>query len=88
MINHPELGHLTVGAVADVAVLRVSGGEYGYGDSKGGRLPGDQRIFCELTLRDGKVAWDLNARAGKDYKTLGPDYGLRPEADVIVIPKN
>lgn len=88
MISHPELGHLTVGAVADVAVLRVSGGEYGYGDSKGGQLPGDRRIFCELTLREGKVAWDLNARAFQDYRKLPPDYGLRPEADVIVIPKN
>jgi dihydroorotase len=88
MIHHPEVGHLSVGAVADVAVLRVEKGEFGYADSAGGQLRSNQRIFAELTLKDGEVAWDLNARAAKDYKTLGPTYGLRPApGDVLVRPK-
>ncbi|MEY4939513.1 MAG: Allantoinase [Verrucomicrobiota bacterium] len=86
-INHPELGHLSVGAVADVAVLRVDEGNFGYGDSKGGQLRAKERLFCELTLREGKIVWDLNARGGVDYRTLPADYGLRPNIDVIVIPK-
>ncbi len=26
--------------------------------------------MCELTLRKGKVAWDLNGRASEDWKTF------------------
>lgn len=86
MIRRPELGHLSVGAGADVAVLRVSTGEFQYIDSKSGRMRGTQRITCELTLRDGKVVWDWNGRAGTDYQRLPPDYGLREGIDVVVLP--
>ena len=86
IIHHPELGNLSVGAVADVAVLRVADGDFAYADSNGGQLRGTQRINCEMTLREGRVAFDWNARAGKDYTTLGPTYGLRPGADFLVIP--
>lgn len=86
MIRRPALGHLSVGAGADVAVLRVQGGEFFYIDSQGGRLRGTQRITCELTLREGKVVWDWNGRAGTDYQRLPPDYGIRPGIDVMVPP--
>ncbi|MBA2305611.1 MAG: hypothetical protein H0W08_23670 [Acidobacteria bacterium] len=32
--------------------------------------PGDKLLVCELTLRDGRVQWDLNGRAGQDWKTV------------------
>lgn len=86
MIRRPELGHLSVGAPADVAVLRVSQGEFQYIDSKSGRMRGTQRITCELTVRDGKIVWDWNGRAGTDYAQLPADYGLREGIDVVVPP--
>ena len=86
MIRRPELGHLSVGAGADIAMLRVDTGEFHYIDSKSGRMRGTQRITCELTLRDGKVVWDWNGRAGTDYQRLPPDYGLREGIDVVVPP--
>ena len=76
-IGHPELGHLTVGAVADVAVLNLMRGSFGYADSFGGRLAGDQRLIAELTVKDGAVVWDWNGRAGVDYAELPGDYGIR-----------
>ncbi|MBI4624382.1 MAG: amidohydrolase/deacetylase family metallohydrolase [Verrucomicrobia bacterium] len=88
IINHPEVGHLTIGAVADVAVLRVAKGDFAYRDAMNGRLRGTQRIFCELTLREGRIVWDLNARSGTDYTELGRKYGLKPGIDVEVPPKN
>ena len=86
-IKHPELGHLTVGAVADVAVWKLEKGEFGFADAAGGRLTGNQRLLCELTLREGQIAWDWNARAGTDYQTLGPTYGIRKGIDRILPPK-
>src|SRR5215468_9745536 len=59
-IKHEELGHLTPGAVADLAVLKLERGNFGFVDMYGARLRGTQRLTCELTLRDGKVVYDLN----------------------------
>ena len=69
-IKRPQLGNLDVGAEADVAVLRVDKGRFGFVDSAGARDAGTQSIVCELTLRKGKVAWDLNGRASEDWKTF------------------
>jgi dihydroorotase len=67
-------GHLSVGADADVSVLRLEKGSFGYVDSFGGRLKGTQRLTCEMTMRDGKVVYDLNGLAAIDY-TLQPPRG-------------
>jgi dihydroorotase len=85
VIGHPEHGHLTVGAGADVAAWRLAEGDYGFADASGGTIRGKQRLECELTLRAGRVAWDRNARAGTDYRRLGPTYGVR-EGEFIVPP--
>jgi dihydroorotase len=68
------LGHLSVGAVADVAVLRVDKGKFGFTDVHGARLTGDQRLRCQLTLREGKVVWDEDAIMRTDWTTLPKDY--------------
>ena len=77
IIGRPELGHLSVGAVADVAVLNLMEGSYGYLDSFDGKLQGSQRLFCELTLKDGAVEWDWNGRSGVDYREMGNRVGIR-----------
>ena len=73
-IKHEELGHLSVGAPADVAVLRLESGAFGFVDSFGARLKGGQKLLCEMTLRDGKVLYDLNGLARPDWDTLPKDY--------------
>jgi dihydroorotase len=69
-IKRTELGNLDVGAEADVAVLRVEKGEFGFIDSAGAGHPGNQRIVAELTIRKGRVVWDLNSRAAENWKTF------------------
>jgi dihydroorotase len=86
-IQHPELGHLGVGAAADVAVLRVLQGTFRYADGARGTIEGDRRLICELTLKDGRVVWDWNARSGTDYRKLPKDYGIRPVDKIILPPK-
>jgi dihydroorotase len=66
-IHHEELGHLTPGAVADVAVLRVIQGDFGFVDSSGFRLRGNQKVIGEMTLREGRVVWDLNGMNSEDW---------------------
>ncbi|HZU29260.1 MAG TPA: amidohydrolase/deacetylase family metallohydrolase [Bryobacteraceae bacterium] len=73
-IHHEELGNLSVGAPADVAVLRLETGRFGFTDMYGARMDGTQKLTCELTLRDGKVVYDLNGITRPDWKTLPPGY--------------
>jgi dihydroorotase len=73
-IHHEELGNLSPGAVADVVVLRVARGDFGYTDMYGAKLRGNQKIVCELTLKDGKVVYDLNGMSRPDWTTLPKDY--------------
>ncbi len=73
-IHHEELGNLSVGAPADVAVLRVEKGHFGFTDMYGARMDGTQKLLCELTLRDGKVVWDLNGITRPLWTTLPKGY--------------
>lgn len=73
-IHREDLGHLTAGAVADVAVLRVEQGDFGFTDMYGARLKGNQKLVCELTLRDGKVVYDLNGITRPDWTTVPAGY--------------
>ncbi len=73
-IQHEELGNLSVGATADVAVLSLNRGKFGFVDMYGARLQGTQKLICELTLRNGKVVYDLNGIGRPDWTKLPKDY--------------
>ncbi len=70
-IKHAELGQLSVGSPADVALLREEKGKFGFVDSLGGRMEGRRKLQCELTIRNGVVVWDLNGISRLDWKTSG-----------------
>jgi dihydroorotase len=70
-INHTELGNLSVGATADIAVLNVQTGRFGFVDSYGARMQGTQNLVCELTVHGGFVVWDLNGITRQDWNKLG-----------------
>ncbi len=73
-IHQDELGNLSVGAPADVAVLRLEHGNFGFVDTYGARMPGTQKLICELTVRDGRVVWDLNGITREDWNKLPARY--------------
>jgi dihydroorotase len=67
VIKHEELGHLSVGAIADVAVLNLRQGNFGFYDKTGYRVEGKQKFECEMTIKDGKIVYDLNGIANPIY---------------------
>jgi dihydroorotase len=69
-IHREELGHLTPGAVADVTVLRLEQGQFGFLDCAGARFDGTQRFLAEVTIKGGEVMWDRNGRAAQDWKSF------------------
>ncbi len=78
-IHHEELGNLSAASVADVAVLRVEEGRFGFVDTYGARLRGTRKLECELTVRNGRVVWDLNGITREDWQGLG-DYLAQGDA--------
>ncbi|HXB67772.1 MAG TPA: amidohydrolase/deacetylase family metallohydrolase [Candidatus Acidoferrales bacterium] len=71
-IQHEELGNLSVGAPADVTVLRLEKGRFGFVDQIGGRLDGAERLLCEMTLRAGTVVYDLNGLTSVPWEKVPP----------------
>jgi len=67
-IHHEELGHLSTGAIADLAVLRLQNGDFGFVDMSGIRMDGKQKFICEMTVQNGKVVYDLNGLSSTSFK--------------------
>jgi len=73
-IGHPELGHLSVGAEADIAVLELCEGEFGYVDCGQARMSGSRKLSCEMTLRAGEIVYDVNGRSAPAWEEAPPSY--------------
>ena len=66
-VKHEELGNLSEGSVADIAVIRVRDGKFGFVDAGGNVIEGKKKLEAELTLRAGNIVWDLNGISAKSY---------------------
>jgi dihydroorotase len=73
-IHKYDLGNLSVGNVADIAVLRVREGHFGFTDAGGNVIQGTKKMEAELTVRNGKIVWDLNGISGT---IMNPASGLK-----------
>jgi dihydroorotase len=71
-IKRDDLGHLTVGAIADVGIFSLAAGDFGFVDSFGGLQKGSRKLFCEMTLKDGQVVFDVNGRTREDWRHIEP----------------
>ncbi len=68
VIGRADLGHLSIGAEADVAVFRLREGNFGFLDVRRTKLRGSKKLETELTIKGGEVVWDLNGLASQDFK--------------------
>jgi len=66
-IKREDLGNLSVGAQADVAILGLTTGKFGFIDAANNRIDGDRKLTAEITIREGKVVWDLNGLSAKAF---------------------
>lgn len=69
VINRKELGNLSVGTEADIAIFNVRKGDFGFVDVRGTKLKGTQKLEAELTIRAGKIVWDLNGISAPVWDT-------------------
>jgi len=71
-IRRPDLGTLSEGATADIAVIELQKGKFGFLDSGHGKLIGDKKLSCVLTVRNGQVVWDTEGLSLTDWRHAGP----------------
>lgn len=63
-IQQPDLGTLTEGATADIALLELQTGKFD-------TLGGDRKLRCILTIRNGAVLWDSEGLSTPDWVKAG-----------------
>jgi dihydroorotase len=68
-IKRPQYGNLSVGSEADIAVLNLRKGDFGFLDIRKTKLKGTQKLEAELTIRAGKIVWDLNGISAPAWET-------------------
>jgi dihydroorotase len=67
-IKRNDLGNLSAGSDADISVLKITNGNFGFIDAGGNKLAGKRKFEAELTIRAGKIVWDLNGLAATNWK--------------------
>lgn len=87
-IRRPELGTLTPGAEADVAVLEVQRGDFSYRDCGYARIDGDRRLDCVLTLRAGRLVYERDGTALPHWRDAPEPYWQIPALQVGTIERN
>jgi dihydroorotase len=87
-IGRPELGTLTPGRDADIAVIELRRGRFAYTDCGGAKLTGSVKLVNRMTVRAGRIVYNptgLGApeweKAPKRYFTT-PKLGSDPRATV------
>jgi dihydroorotase len=75
--RYPELGTLSVGSGADIAVLERRNGVFALKDSWGTKRLATERLENAMTIRDGKLVFDRDGRAFPAWSSAG-HYGVIP----------
>ena len=71
VIHREQLGNLSIGSEGDITLLRIRKGKFGVFDQMGQRLEGNKRFECEVTVKGGRVFYDLNGLTSPLPKVVG-----------------
>ena len=83
IINRSELGNLSVGSTADIAVLETLSGDFSYSDVGKGKIKGDKKLQCVITLFGGEIVYDLSGISYPLWENIpsNDEYWARPTQD-------
>jgi dihydroorotase len=80
-IRRPDLGTLSIGAGADIAVLEELHGHFGFVDCGFARMDGDSRIIARMTIRAGHIVFDPSGLSMVEWSTARQRYFTPPVLD-------
>jgi len=78
-IRRPELGTLSVGKDADIAVLELMKGHFSYIDCGVAKMDGDARLLARMTIRAGRILYDPSGLSMVEWDKARPQYFYSPE---------
>jgi dihydroorotase len=78
-IHRPELGTLSVGSVADIAVLQVLHGKYSYSDDGYARMDGNVKLIARMTVRAGRIVFDPSGLSMVEWQKARRQYFTPPQ---------
>jgi len=78
-IRRPELGTLTVGRDADIAVIKLEKGRFGYTDCGNARMTGDVKLVNRLTVRAGHIVYDPMGISRVEWEKARQQYFTTPK---------
>ncbi len=73
-IGHPELGTLSVGSEADIAILKLTEGEFGFTDCGRAKMIGSKKLECIMTVRAGNIIYDPTGLSMVKWEEAPPFY--------------
>lgn len=77
-IHRPDLGTLSVGKEADIAVLEELHGHFGYIDCGFARMDGNVRIIARMTVRAGHIVYDPSGLSMVQWEKARKQYFTAP----------
>jgi dihydroorotase len=77
-IHRPELGTLSVGQEADIAVLEELHGRFGYIDCGYAKMEGTSQIVARMTIRAGRILYDPSGLSMVQWEKARPQYFSTP----------
>jgi len=77
-IHRPELGTLSVGREADIAVLEELRGKFGYIDCGLAKMNAEVQVVARLTVRAGRVVYDPSGMSMVEWERARPQYFNNP----------
>jgi dihydroorotase len=77
-IRRPELGTLSVGKEADVAVLEELNGKFSYIDCGFARMDGTVKLMARMTVRAGRILYDPSGLSMVEWEKARPQYFSTP----------
>jgi dihydroorotase len=78
-INRPDLGTLSVGREADIAVLEKLEVDYSYTDNGNARIDGTVKLIARMTLRTGEILFDPSGLSMVDWRKARKQYFRPPK---------
>ena len=77
-IRRPDLGTLSVGKEADIAVLEVLNGKFSYIDCGLARMDGSGKLIARMTVRAGRILYDPSGLSMVEWEKARPQYFNTP----------
>ncbi|MBZ5562422.1 MAG: amidohydrolase/deacetylase family metallohydrolase [Acidobacteriia bacterium] len=78
-IRRQELGTLSVGKDADIAVLDLLHGHFSYIDCGYARMDGDVKLVARMTLRAGRILYDPSGLSMVEWEKAPAQYFTTPQ---------